>query len=557
MSSALAFAASVLLWHGMSAPAHIWVIDDEQDVVDATTLHLDAAGYRTTGFTDPRESVAALDAGELPDLVLLDLNMPYMTGTEWLRELRKRPEGQLTPVLVVTALGTESSVLNAIDSGADDVLRKPVSITELLGRIRGHLRRSRSLTVLRQENADLVLLHELASALGEETDLPEVLRTLIDGLRRALNVDLAAFYLLDETSGQLHRALPSDPSRAEGAPNISLELRHLPEVASSLAARRVAILDASKIAAFQQAVGGVSAKITSAAVFPMHHQGAMLGVIAIAAGRPHVGATTRDHAFTTVIASLAAVAVKRADLFRSLREEHFASARAARELQKTRDFLENVILSSPDAIVASNRDGNIILYNNAAERILGWSRSEAIGMDVRALYPHGGAGRIMQMMLANGGRLEPMREVVCDHNGVKIPVEISAAIVREQDGRMSAAVGIFTDLRGRIQMEEQLQEATESLERSQQQAMLAELAGAAAHELNQPLTSLLAYAELLARRTEPEDPAGRAVRAIQQEAERIADIVKKIGEITEYRTKEYVGGARIVDLNISPEGTED
>jgi signal transduction histidine kinase len=98
-------------------------------------------------------------------------------------------------------------------------------------------------------------------------------------------------------------------------------------------------------------------------------------------------------------------------------------------------------------------------------------------------------------------------------------------------------------------MEERLQEATESLERSRRQAMIAELAGAAAHELNQPLTSLLGYAELLNRRIEEHDDNFRAAKTIHDEAQRIADIVRKIGRITEYRTKEYVGNARIVDLD--------
>jgi signal transduction histidine kinase len=151
------------------------------------------------------------------------------------------------------------------------------------------------------------------------------------------------------------------------------------------------------------------------------------------------------------------------------------------------------------------------------------------------------------------GRLEPKREIVVGKDRTEIPVEISAAVVFDADDEESATVGIFTDLRGRIRMEERLQEATESLERSRRQAMIAELAGAAAHELNQPLTSLLGYAELLNKRIDPDDENARAAATIQKEAERIADIVRKIGKITDYRTKEYVGSARIVDLDNASE----
>jgi signal transduction histidine kinase len=119
-----------------------------------------------------------------------------------------------------------------------------------------------------------------------------------------------------------------------------------------------------------------------------------------------------------------------------------------------------------------------------------------------------------------------------------------------EEGEEVATVGIFTDLRQQIRIEERLEQAVESLERTQRQAVVAELAGAAAHELKQPLTSLLGYAELL-RRGPPQDPERyeRAVETIYREARRVADIVRRIGRITNYKTKDYVGGARIVDLD--------
>jgi signal transduction histidine kinase len=80
-------------------------------------------------------------------------------------------------------------------------------------------------------------------------------------------------------------------------------------------------------------------------------------------------------------------------------------------------------------------------------------------------------------------------------------------------------------------------------------AVVAQLAGAAAHELNQPLTSVLGYAEMLRRRIPETDPARRSVDIIFREGERMADIVRKIGRITRYETKNYVGNTMIVDLD--------
>ncbi|MCA1826759.1 MAG: hypothetical protein LC689_07440 [Myxococcales bacterium] len=77
------------------------------------------------------------------------------------------------------------------------------------------------------------------------------------------------------------------------------------------------------------------------------------------------------------------------------------------------------------------------------------------------------------------------------------------------------------------------------------------MAGAAAHELNQPLTSVLGFSELLFRRTQVNDRGREELAAILREAERMAGIVKKIGKITRYETTPYIGTKRIVDLEKS------
>jgi signal transduction histidine kinase len=109
-------------------------------------------------------------------------------------------------------------------------------------------------------------------------------------------------------------------------------------------------------------------------------------------------------------------------------------------------------------------------------------------------------------------------------------------------------VGILRDLRDRVQLERKLSDATLRLERSERSAEMIALAGTAAHELNQPLTSVLGYAELLKRKLAPDDYAWAKVDIIHKEAERMKEIVRKIGRITRFETKAYVGEARILDL---------
>lgn len=81
--------------------------------------------------------------------------------------------------------------------------------------------------------------------------------------------------------------------------------------------------------------------------------------------------------------------------------------------------------------------------------------------------------------------------------------------------------------------------------------MIAELAGATAHELNQPLTSVLGYAELAKRKLSNFPEVQHILDVILSETERIAAIVRKLGGLTRYETKSYVGEQRIVDLDRS------
>ena len=133
-------------------------------------------------------------------------------------------------------------------------------------------------------------------------------------------------------------------------------------------------------------------------------------------------------------------------------------------------------------------------------------------------------------------------------------MSISAALVFDDEGREIATVGIFSDLRERLHMEERLASAQEKLEVSEKQAVAVELAGAAAHELNQPLTSVMGYAQVLMRKLGADNAHLPMVKTILEEAERMAAIVRKLGSLTRYETKSYVGGAQIIDLDRSAPG---
>jgi len=228
------------------------------------------------------------------------------------------------------------------------------------------------------------------------------------------------------------------------------------------------------------------------------------------------------------------------------------SRRLADELSHTKDFLERLIDSSVDGIIAADMSGQIIVYNKGAEVICGYSAEEASRLHVKQLYPQTNAREVLARLRSEEeggkGRLQTTRLEIRAKSGELIPVSLSAAIIYEGNREM-ATVGIFTDLRDRMRLERKLSDAETRLEESERNAVIVALAGTAAHELNQPLTSVMGYAELLRRKLKETDFAYRPVDIIYREAERMAEIVRKIGKITRYETKSYVGAARILDLD--------
>ena len=121
----------------MSA-GRILVVDDEPQIRRVMRMTLGGQGYE---ILEARSGEEALERfrKELPDLVLLDLNMPGMGGLETCRQLRSSSE---TPIIVLTVRNTEDEKVQALDAGADDYVTKPFGMKELLARIRAALRRA-------------------------------------------------------------------------------------------------------------------------------------------------------------------------------------------------------------------------------------------------------------------------------------------------------------------------------------------------------------------------------------------------------------------------------
>lgn len=170
------------------AGERILVVEDESAIVDIVCRALRRHGYETESAGD---GDAALDKAATlrPDLVILDLMLPKMDGWEVCRRLRATPETASTPVIMLTARRDERDIIEGLEIGADDYIKKPFSLAELVARVRALLRRTAGKEAARTiEDGDLRidLDDEMTFIRNETVDLSPTEFRLLELLARRM-----------------------------------------------------------------------------------------------------------------------------------------------------------------------------------------------------------------------------------------------------------------------------------------------------------------------------------------------------------------------------------
>ena len=136
----------------------ILIIEDDPDISESLKYNFEREGWATaTALTGEAGLTAALNEREPPLLIILDLMLPGMSGTELCRRLRREPATRRTPIIMLTAKASESDRVAGLDLGADDYLTKPFSVRELLARVRVVMRRLEETSGKTYEDDHLVI----------------------------------------------------------------------------------------------------------------------------------------------------------------------------------------------------------------------------------------------------------------------------------------------------------------------------------------------------------------------------------------------------------------
>ena len=204
-----------------------------------------------------------------------------------------------------------------------------------------------------------------------------------------------------------------------------------------------------------------------------------------------------------------------------------------REIRKTNDFLNNIIHNSPNAIMAADMKGTINLWNQAAEEILGYKTNDVVGkLNITKVYPEGMAKKVMGKLregnVRRKGRLKFYPVILLKKDGQIAEGNLSASIVYDENRQEMATVGIFMDLKERLEMERRLKTTQEQLLQSEKLAAMGRLTSQIAHELNNPLYGIMNTLELMKTEISPGNNRRKILEMALSETVRLSELLHKM-----------------------------
>jgi two-component system NtrC family sensor kinase len=206
------------------------------------------------------------------------------------------------------------------------------------------------------------------------------------------------------------------------------------------------------------------------------------------------------------------------------------------KLQRSNAFLRNLIFSAVDGVIASDKKGKILIFNDAAVKVFGYSVDEALHhLNVRDIYPGNNAYEVMRNLRSDEyggkGKLQSYQVDVISKHGEIIPIFLNASIVYEND-REIATIGFFHDLREELRIKEELGKTQLQLLQAEKMSSLGKLAAGVAHQLNNPLGGITLFAKLILEEYDLEEGAKDDLHRIVRDAKRCRDTVKELLEFT-------------------------
>ncbi len=222
--------------------------------------------------------------------------------------------------------------------------------------------------------------------------------------------------------------------------------------------------------------------------------------------------SSEDMALLAAVAAQAATALENGRLYRQLRMK-------ADELERMREFSENILESLNDGLAVVNRENHVVRWNRRLEELYGVRHEDAVGRRLGELFDP-------MFMEVLGSRRESVEGTAFyrvplptrHDTSRRLLVNVATTPLRDSDGAIAGTIMVIEDISSRVQLEEQLQI-------SEKMASIGLLAAGVAHEVNTPLTGISSFTQMLLQQAEPEDPRTKVLEKIERQTFRAAKIV--------------------------------
>ncbi len=491
--------------------ARILVVEDNADTAALLRDLLEGEGYEVETASTGEAAFEALAVAPDIDLMVLDLMLPGMSGYEVIERLRAQPDLSDLPILVLSALGSASARVRGLREGADDYMTKPFLPEEIVARARTLVTRR----LLARRTGELEALSRIAQAALTAPSPDLLLFRLVEIVVEVFSADVAVIYMLDEARAELRpRAAVGLPPGVEPAP-IPVGVG---AVATAMTTREPVLIS--------DGAGGAGEPLTrreafrSLMVAPLVVAGSPIGVLEVACRNRGLGG--RADRLLRIVADRAAVAIEHARLENEARE------------------LADVVRRIGEGVIVADGEDRIVFANRAFHEMIGggeslvgvrWTDFLAGAQDVAALTAHmrGPSFQGEVLLLTRAG--DPR------------PVLATLSTAERHDGGGIQRIGVFRD----ISREHELRFR---VIREQKFRTLGSLAAGVAHNINNRLTPVLGWTEMLQERLSADEAIARdelkhALNVIHQGA---SDSVETVRRLQEYSRPARVKGPEAVQL---------
>ncbi len=213
------------------------------------------------------------------------------------------------------------------------------------------------------------------------------------------------------------------------------------------------------------------------------------------------------------------------------------------QFRETRRCLTNIVDISPDPIISTNENGNVVLFSKSAESLLGYNGTDIIGNNIDELYEDKTwVAEVMDLMRERGGSISEYETLLKAKDGSLVPVSITASILYDDDGAETGTVGFQTDLRESKRMAEELQGAHDDLAKAQADlaaaqasvvaaeklAALGRLTAGVSHEILNPLNIITLRLHMMLKDPDISPDVSRHLRVLEDQANRISKIAQDL-----------------------------